>query len=83
MPTLTTADYLKYANLQMAAEASIRDPDSGQLASTGQPLINALIAGNEHASKFTQAQAEDFTDEWQVVDQKPNTTTGFSGCSNN
>ena len=73
MPTI--ADCLKYANLQMAAEALLADKD-GNLVSDIQ---KALIKGNEHASKFTETQATDFTTHWKVVAQKPNTTTGFSG----
>ncbi len=30
MPNLTVADYLKYANLQMAAEAFIRKPKGSE-----------------------------------------------------
>ena len=32
----TIADLLKYANLQMAAETFIRDPDTGVLRPSGQ-----------------------------------------------
>jgi hypothetical protein len=76
MPTIT--DYLKYANLQMAAEALLVD-------SLGNPYTDvdnvkrALIAGNGHSSRFTQELATQFTDQWQVVDQSANTLTGFSG----
>lgn len=52
MPTI--ADYLKYANLQMAAEAFIRNEITNILADSGQPLIDALISGNGHASRFTE-----------------------------
>lgn len=80
MPTI--ADYLKYANLQMAAEAFIRDPNTGVLRASGQQLIDVLVAGNGHASRFTQTQAEAFADAntgWTVLDQRANTSTGFSG----
>ena len=79
MATPTITDYLKFANLQMAAEAFIRDPKTGILASSGQALIDALKAGNNHASRFTQTQATAFADQWKVVDQTPNTPSGFSG----
>ena len=79
MTNPTTAELLKYANLQMAAEAFIRNETTGQLESSGQDLINALVAGNRHASKFTLSEAQKFTFEWQVLDQKANTATGFSG----
>lgn len=75
--TLTVSDYLKYANLQMAAEAFIRDGD--QFRNTGGQLIQALIDGNKHNSKFTEAQASAFAAEWEAVDQQANTSTGFSG----
>lgn len=77
-PTIT--DYLKYANLQMAAEAFLVDSQEKPL--TGQLYIDALVRGNTHASKFTQTQATDFVDPvkgWTVLDQRANTTTGFSG----
>ena len=53
MNTPTVTDYLKFANLQMAAEAFIRDEKTKQLASDGELLINALVEGNKHASRFT------------------------------
>ena len=58
MPTLTIADYLKYANLQMAAEAFIRDDQTLVLASTPEAVRDALIAGNKRSLKFTQPQAD-------------------------
>ena len=70
MPTPTIADYLKYANLQMAAEAFIRDEKTKLLASAGQPLIDALVAGNNHASKFTASEANKFAADWEVLDQE-------------
>ena len=76
-PTIT--DYLKYANLQMAAEAFIRDEVTNALASSGTDLITALKAGNNRSLKFTEPQAEAFADQWEVLDQKANTGTGFSG----
>ena len=74
-PTVT--DYLKYANLQMAAEASLVDANSKPLIDTR--YIDALKFGNGRSSVFTQPQAEDFNKLWQVVDQCANTPTGFSG----
>jgi hypothetical protein len=82
MPTLTIADYLKYANLQMAAEAFIRDEQTLVLASTPEAVISALIEGNKRSLKFTRPQAEAFVDAakgWTVLDQRANTNTGFSG----
>jgi hypothetical protein len=48
MPTIT--DYLKYADLQMAAEAFLVN-DNGTLKDNIQ---GALLAGNGHSSRFTQ-----------------------------
>lgn len=69
------ATYLKFANLQMAAEALLdRIPLVG--------ITKALTDGNNRSSKFTQAQATEFTDPakgWSVLAHRPNTSTGFSG----
>jgi hypothetical protein len=73
----TIADYLKYANLQTAAETFLVDAQGTPL--TGQRYIDALIAGNFHTSRFTLPEAEYFADHWIVLDQRPNTLTGFSG----
>jgi len=73
---LNISDYLKYANLQMAAEAFIRDPISLEMT---QDLATVLINGNKHASVFTATQASQFAAEWEAVDQRANTPTGFSG----
>jgi hypothetical protein len=81
MTTPTISEYLKYADLQMAAEAFLRD-DHGELYSQTQDIISALERGNHHASKFTETQAAAFADPvngWTVLDQIANTNTGFSG----
>jgi hypothetical protein len=68
--------YLKYANVQIAAEALL---DLFPV-STVPGLKDALAFGNNHSSKFTAAQADQFiADGWTVVDHEPNTSTGFSG----
>ncbi|MCL2345983.1 MAG: hypothetical protein FWC58_09055, partial [Desulfobulbus sp.] len=77
MPTVT--DYLKYANLQMAAEAFLKDPKTDAEYYSGIAMINALKAGNGYASKFTESEAIKFESEWVVLDQCKNTNTGFSG----
>jgi hypothetical protein len=77
MTTPTTAELLKYADLQMAAEAFLVNSQGTPL--TGDLYLQALIDGNNHASKFTVTQAKDFADHWIVLDQKANTPTGFSG----
>lgn len=54
MTTPTTAELLKYANLQMAAEALLTNED-GTLKSD---LQKALTEGNLHNSKFTAVQEQ-------------------------
>ncbi|MDQ7990940.1 MAG: hypothetical protein REI09_15015 [Candidatus Dactylopiibacterium sp.] len=77
MAELTIAQQLQYAKLQMAAEAFLANPDTGVLK---DGLPSELLRGNGHASKFaTQAEADDFLAKWEVVGQKPNTSSGFSG----
>lgn len=77
MPTI--AEYLKYANLQMAAEAFLKAKDTGAENYSGDRLTGALVVGNKHASVFTPTQAGDFSTHWKVLDQCPNTASGFSG----
>jgi hypothetical protein len=77
MTTPTISDYLKYANLQMAAEAFLVDKKEEPLPDN--LLKAALIEGNNHASRFTPTQAADFATHWKVLAQQPNTSTGFSG----
>ncbi len=73
---LNASDYLKYANLQMAAEAFLNN--AGVTSYSGDALIAALKSGNGHNSRFTETQAEDFAAHWKVLDQDANTKTGFS-----
>jgi pimeloyl-ACP methyl ester carboxylesterase len=75
MPTPTISEYLQFANLQMAAEAFLVRDDG----TVRDDIAAALIAGNNHASRFTQNQADSFAEQWEVLDQKANTATGFSG----
>lgn len=79
MTTPTISEYLKYANLQMAAEAFIRDEKTERLDNTGTAYEDALVRGNDHSSRFVKTQAEQFSAEWEVLDQRANTKTGFSG----
>ncbi len=74
----TIPEYLKYADLQMAAEAFVRDQITKELKNDDQ-LLDVLTDGNNHASKFTTIQAQAFIDQWEVIDQISNTNTGFSG----
>ncbi|WP_294245168.1 calcium-binding protein [Propionivibrio sp.] len=81
MTTPTIADYLKFANLQMAAEAFLYD-EATQSVKTGQQLIDALKVGNGHTNRFIEFEATKFVDPatgWTVLDQKVNTGAGFSG----
>ena len=79
MSVPTISEYLSYAHLQMAAEAFIRDEKTNQLNNEGLPLRTALVNGNDHSSRFVESQAKKFADEWEVLDQRANTKTGFSG----
>lgn len=79
MSAIEISDYLKYAEVQMAAEAILIDPTTRAQFFSGGSLIGALQKGNEHASKFTKVAAVQFEKEWEVVAQKSNTSTGFSG----
>ena len=74
--TLSIADYLKYADLQMASEAFLFNEGNRQVKGD---LNQALIDGNFHASRFTKVQAANFAAHWIAVDQIANTATGFSG----
>ena len=38
-----------------------------------------LTYGNNHTSKLTKAQAEQFVQDWEVISYMPITDTGFSG----
>jgi hypothetical protein len=71
------ATYLKFSNLQMAAEADYINVTDF----SNQDFIKAaLIRGNNRSSKFTATQADQFiADGWTVVEDKSNTATGFSG----
>jgi hypothetical protein len=64
--TTDTKTLLKFANVQMAAEALLDRPGDF----TGQ-----LVYGNNRSSKFTDAQAAEFASLWEVVDHKSNTST--------
>lgn len=86
MTAPTIAEYLKFANLQMAAE-SLFGFDAYKAKGTLTPgkvsteaiTEERLTTGNLHASKFTATEAAKFAATWRVVEHKSNTTTGFSG----
>ncbi|MEN5182162.1 calcium-binding protein, partial [Comamonas testosteroni] len=79
MPNITVADSLKYAHLQMAAEAFLNAKENPDYGVDPDLFIRALKRGNDHSSRFTDTDAADFAAHWEVVDQEPNTGTGFSG----
>jgi hypothetical protein len=64
MTTPTTAELLKYSELQMAAEAFLVENDG-----TPKNLQSALEFGNNHPSKFTATEAALFLADWEVVAQ--------------
>jgi len=84
----TIADYMKCADLQMAAEAlyGFNAKLNAAALVPGDGIFKPqaidskwLTDGNLHASKFTTTDAQKFAGEWLVVDHISNTTTGFSG----
>lgn len=81
MSTPSTSELLKFAELQMAAEAFLVNKDG--IVKGGTELQEALETGNNHASKFTKTEATKFLEEWEVVAQvapdSAEAKTGFSG----
>jgi hypothetical protein len=84
---LSVADAYTYAQLQMAAEALYGDDAAinanltpgDEVTDPDRLTVKMLTIGNEHASKFTDAQAQDFVSHWALVDHLSDTSTGFSG----
>jgi hypothetical protein len=74
MATNDVTTYLKYANIQMAAEAFIE-----QVTREEKSLQATLIEGNKRSSLFPELLATDFAAHWKVVATQANTATGFSG----
>jgi len=72
---------LKYAHLQMAAEAryGVTNEVIGEEKEFSSIHVPNLITGNGRSSKFTATDAAWFKDIWEVVAHKSNTSTGFSG----
>ena len=77
--------YLKYANVQMAAESYFGlQPESANVGQVlqniqGDMLIPLIINGNTRSSKFTSTAAADFATKWSIVEHLSDTATGFSG----
>jgi hypothetical protein len=74
MPSNDVTTYLKYANVQMAAEAFLEQGTNGE-----KTLEATLIEGNKRSSLFPDTLAKNFSEHWKVVATQKNTTTGFSG----
>lgn len=77
MRTLSAANGLEYARLQLAAEAFLLGPDGNVFPSETQ-LASALMAGNLHSSLLARQDASELLKRWSVVEQASNTRTGFS-----
>lgn len=70
MLTPSISTLLKYANIQMAAEARI---------DLFTEFDSALLYGNDRSSKFPSTLAQEFVATWEVAAHQANTGTGFSG----
>jgi hypothetical protein len=63
---------LKYANLQMAAEAFLSDKTAPVRTTNSDPITLAkLTTGNERSSKFTKTQAAEFIQDWKSRVRSP------------
>lgn len=90
----SAAEMLEMAKLQIVAETFLEGPlkdnenkvptprekpymkGDGKLPSINKKL---LTIGNDHTSKLTKAQAEQFMEDWEVISYMPITDTDFSG----
>ena len=67
-------EYLKYAELQLATESF--------LSQTGNPdLLDLLLDGNNHNSKFTPTAATAFLEKWKVLHAYGNTKNSSAGIT--
>lgn len=80
------ATLLEFASLQVAAEALYGKQDVVPNWEKKTNLFNenlisseSLIDGNNRTSKFTDTQAAEFAQKWEIVSHVANTGTGFSG----
>lgn len=70
--------YLKYAHLQIAAEAFIAPKNSTPANIDFASLAGSVLTeGNTRSSRFTPTDAEWFEKDWEVVEHISNTPTGF------
>lgn len=76
---------LKFANIQMAAEAifgfdpKIRTLTPGEVVTNRSITAEDLTAGNLRTNAFAAVPANEFKDQFRIVEHKSNTVTGFSG----
>lgn len=79
--TTQTSTLLKFANLHLAAESLFGITPNDLLGAVRDNLAMTdarLKLGNTRSSRFTDAQAAEFSQLWEVVEHKSNTATGFS-----
>ncbi|NKI93740.1 calcium-binding protein [Rhizobacter sp. SG703] len=78
---INVATQLEYAMLQLAAEAmfGVSHTDSPGQKITAAMTREMLLKGNDHSSRFTEAQVDAFLQDWKLVEHQSNTATGFSG----
>jgi len=73
MDTNNVSKYLKFANVQMAAESLFSDAKTDGIG-MGEKIIGEemnlgrLLNGNNRASRFTPTLATQFLDNWTVVE---------------
>ncbi|MBO7081353.1 MAG: hypothetical protein J6V99_04875, partial [Neisseriaceae bacterium] len=84
--TFTATELLTYANLQIAAETlygKLKAPagNPSDLTANGKAelTVKNLKDGNMHSSLFSETQAKEFVENWEIVSHLPNTSSGFSG----
>jgi hypothetical protein len=80
--TTQASNLLKFANVQLAAESlfGILPTDApGKVFDSISMDEGSLKRGNTRSSRFTDVQATEFAQLWEVVEHKSNTSTGFSG----
>jgi hypothetical protein len=77
--TNVITNYLKYAHLQIAAEAFYNLKGKTKERYSGPAYEPVLLRGNDRSSKFTTTDAQWFATDWEVVEHISNTTTGIFG----
>ena len=91
--TRNIAQYLELSKLQMTAEAfwdqwtnkkgyskKNWEQDLTKTEEEGLAIYSGILTeGNGHASRFPEADIDNFYANYEVVAHRPNTSTGFSG----